>query len=222
MLKDPEKNQKLNDLIAKVSEERKNVISIEQKLDELSENIKRNKNLILALEQENKELAESSNAAVVSESGEVDFSKFEDKSEKIRFNNEKIKKLEEIIPDLEHKLDYMIYSEYTGPARKHVSNNKGVYGFYAKNLLNEFFNDPEIKRKLAEIYTAFRLSGDPIYSNNGFYPVNECFSNDFLYSLVDCFKSQSVSLDLPKFEHYTIKYESKNRYGWGYPKYPKK
>lgn len=220
MLKDPEKNQKLNDLIAKVSEERKNVISIEQKLDELSENIKRNKNLILALKQENKELAESSNNAVVSESGEVDFSQFEDKSEKIRLNNEKIKKLEEIIPDLEHKLDYMIFSEYTGPAKNHVTNNRNIYEFYGQSLLDEFFNDPEISRKLAEISTAFRLSGNPIYSNNGLNTVNEGFSEKFLRSLKECFKT--VELDLPKFEHYTIKYESKNRHGWGYPKYPKK
>lgn len=209
-------------MIAKLLEERKSIISIEQKLDELYENIKRNKNLILALEQENKELAESSNKMVVSETGEVDFSQFEDKSEKIRLNNEKIKKLEEIIPDLEYKLDYMIYSEYTGPARTHVSNNKDIYRFYGQNLLNEFFNDPEIKRKLAEIYKAFNLSENSIYSNNRSDPVYGRFSKDFFNSLVNCFTSQSVTLDMPGFKHYTIKYESKNRHGWGYPKHPKK
>ncbi|MCT8533020.1 hypothetical protein KZ462_10325, partial [Glaesserella parasuis] len=106
-LQNQQHNQELQVLISKANEATATFNQIQDKATEIQTNIDRNKKMTEALKNENVALQSESDKITFTETGEVDFSSFDDYSNKIFVNNRKIEALEKVIKKFENELDLL-------------------------------------------------------------------------------------------------------------------
>ncbi|MCT8833407.1 hypothetical protein KZ396_11425, partial [Glaesserella parasuis] len=111
-LQNQQHNQELQVLISKANEATATFNQIQDKATEIQTNIDRNKKMTEALKNENVALQSESDKITFTETGEVDFSSFDDYSNKIFVNNRKIEALEKVIKKFENELDLLLLTDY--------------------------------------------------------------------------------------------------------------
>lgn len=145
-LQNQENNQKLQTLISAANEAIASFNQVQEKANVLKTNIDRNKKMIEALQSENEELQAKSDKVTVSETGEVNFSEFDDFSDQIFANVRKIKALENVISKFEKELELLVLDDLSSAfrgAELHISN---LYDFYGKNILLELLDEATINK----------------------------------------------------------------------------
>lgn len=157
-LQNQEQNEKLQTLISAAEAATAVFIQHQEKAESISENIERNKKMIEALEAENEELKRKSEKVTVSETGEVNFSEFDDFSDQITANQRKINVLKEIIKRFEIELEIFILSDYKAAYNHSDMKINETLGFYAENMLKELFNENTMQR-INTALSLFRMSG---------------------------------------------------------------
>lgn len=157
-LQNQEQNEKLQTLISVAEAVTAVFIQHQEKAESISENIERNKKMIEALEAENEELKRKSEKVTVSETGEVNFSEFDDFSDQITANHRKINVLKEIIKRFEIELEIFILSDYKAAYNHSEIKINETLEFYAENMLKELFNENTMQR-INTALSLFRMSG---------------------------------------------------------------
>lgn len=158
-LQNKQHNQELQSLILKANEATTAFNQLQDKATEFKTNIDRNKKMIETLQNENAALQAKSDKVTISETGEVDFSEFDDFSNQIFANNRKIKALEKVVEKFESELELLVLTDYHMAANKADVESEKALAFYGGRLLDELFNE-EIVNKLNTIYSVFRMSGE--------------------------------------------------------------
>lgn len=158
-LQNLEKNQHLQVLITKANEATAEFNQYQEKATEIKANIDRNKKTLEALKAENAELQSKSDKVTVSETGEVNFSEFDDYSTQIFANSRKIKALEKVIHKFELQLEKMVLQEYNYSYSSSDQAINDVFQFYGNQLLDDLFDEQTVK-KINTIFYVLRVSGD--------------------------------------------------------------
>lgn len=178
-LQNPQQNEQLQALIVKANEAIATFDELQRKATEIHTNIERNKKTIEALQNENAELQAKSDKVTISETGEVDFSEFDDYSNQIFANNRKIKALEKVINKFENELELLVLTDYNITANKAETECKKALNYYSHILLNELFDEKTVN-KLNTVYSLLRMSGNTNSINLIMDTLKVQFNGDFV------------------------------------------
>lgn len=167
-LQDPEKQAELNQHIEAANQAKTAFLAIQQQAQTIKDNIDKNQGVKLALEAENTNLINASKNAVIGESGEVDFSRFDDLTSQIELNKDKIAILEKTITKFSHKLELILLTDYRNAENKVIHLTREAYNYLAQHYLDELFNDEALKNKIAIFCTLFKQSNPVMTIASGF------------------------------------------------------
>ncbi|MBN6076446.1 hypothetical protein HYE59_02580 [Aggregatibacter actinomycetemcomitans] len=136
-LKDTEQNQALEGLKESAYAVLNEFNAIQDNLTTISNNIDRNKKMIAALEVENSELQGNIDSMTATNAGEIDFSHFDEYSDKINSNSRKITAIKRIVANTEVNKELIILTDYHDKAEDLKRCYSLFFDAYFDGLMNE-------------------------------------------------------------------------------------
>ncbi|MCT8732299.1 hypothetical protein KZ470_09635, partial [Glaesserella parasuis] len=196
-LQNQQHNQELQVLISKANEATATFNQIQDKATEIQTNIDRNKKMTEALKNENVALQSESDKITFTETGEVDFSSFDDYSNKIFVNNRKIEALEKVIKKFENELDLLLLTDYDESYRLAKKEYNSALSHLGFNILEDLLIDEVINKLNLSLFTLKRGIGE----THTVEKIKEIMLSKIKEKLDDNFESdiEEVSIPLRKF-----------------------
>ncbi len=196
-LQNQQHNQELQVLISKANEATATFNQIQDKATEIQTNIDRNKKMTEALKNENVALQSESDKITFTETGEVDFSSFDDYSNKIFVNNRKIEALEKVIKKFENELDLLLLTDYDESYRLAKKEYNSALRHLGFNILEDLLIDEVINKLNLSLLTLKRGIGE----THTVEEIKEIMLSKIKEKLDDNFESdiEEVSIPLRKF-----------------------
>ncbi len=196
-LQNQQHNQELQVLISKANEATATFNQIQDKATEIQTNIDRNKKMTEALKNENVALQSESDKITFTETGEVDFSSFDDYSNKIFVNNRKIEALEKVIKKFENELDLLLLTDYDESYRLAKKEYNSALRHLGFNILEDLLIDEVINKLNLSLFTLKRGIGE----THTVEEIKEIMLSKIKEKLDDNFESdiEEVSIPLRKF-----------------------